>query len=176
MLIDARKLFSITTVYDPEFVFPGSHLPGPEAPRLTEQKTIDDKVYAVGDFDPEWRRPDTENIFLGEIDGRFYYSIRADITTEDGSMGEFTENIDPQTHETVTEDLFNALARSPYISDVFKNEGYAGTAETRFNIMFPDAQSLKSALQSNPGMVEQFIATEQETNETVLGKLGIVKE
>ena len=176
MLIDARKLFSITTVYDPEFVFPGSHLPGPEAPRLTEEKTFNDKVYPVGEFDPEWRKPDTENIFLGEIDGRFYYSIRDDLSTAAEDLGDITENVDPQTHETVSEELYNRLAKSSYISDVFKGEGFGGNSEDRFKTMFPDAASLKSALTSNPEMVEQFIATEQETNETVLGKLGIVKE
>ena len=81
-LTDQRKLFTITTIYDENFRFPGSQLPGPEAPRLTEPKTIEDRVYGIGDFDPEWVYPDIDNLSLGEYNGRFYYSIRADISTD----------------------------------------------------------------------------------------------
>lgn len=175
MLTDARKLFSITTTYDPNFLFPGSTLPGPEAPRLTAPKEFDGKTWAEGDFDPEWKKPDTENIYLGEFDGRFYYSIRADISTELDTLGEIGDEVDPQTHADVPAELYDTLHNSAFISHVLKEEGVTTTADQRFNAMFPNMGSLKSAVVDHPEIIAQFLETEEATSATVMAKLGVVK-
>jgi hypothetical protein len=174
-LVDARKLFTITTVYDENFLFPGSTMPGPQAPRLTVAKTVGDKEYAVGDFDPEWVQPDEENITLGEIDGRFYYSIRADIDSSIETLGDIGEEIDPQTLTTVSEELYNKLATSTFLQSVRYQMGLS-SREHMYRAMFPTADALQSALRDNPQVVTEFLQQQDEDEAQFLAKLGIIKE
>jgi len=174
-LVDARKLFTITTFYDENFLFPGSSMPGPEAPRLTVAKTVDGKQYAIGDFDPEWVHPDEENITLGEIDGRFYYSIRADIDSSIETLGDIGEEVDPQTLTEVSEELYAKLAASPYVVSIRRELGL-GNREEMYKTMFPTAAALQSALQDNPQVVTEFLQQQDDDEAQFLAKLGIIKE
>jgi hypothetical protein len=167
-LVDARKLFSITTVYDENFLFPGSGLPGPDAPVLTEDKEYDGKVYTAGDRDPEWRRPDEENIPLGEIDGRFYYSIRADIDSSIESLGDIGEEIDPQTLETVPHDLYVKLYYAPAVIGLKSDLGITSLAPTQ------SIEQIQASLADNPEFIEEFL--DQLDEDQFLAKLGIFKE
>lgn len=172
MLKDTRKLFSITTTYDPNFLFPGSWLPGPDAPRLTEAKTVGDITYPAGELDPEWTRPDTDNISFGEVNGRFYYSVRADMCGDVSDLGADLTN-DPQYHDSVSQELMDQLSASPFISDVLHEEG-GGRRDERFRALFPTADSLASAMQSNPEMVQTFLEQEAQTAAQIMAKLGVV--
>lgn len=175
MLTDPRKLFSITTVYDAGFIFPGSTLPGPEAPRLTEPKQFNGVTYNAGDFDPEWRRPDIENIYLGEYDGRFYYSIREDVVADPAALGTYdVEAVDPQIHTTVSRELANQIAKSSYLADVYNAEGMPVGGVSSFDRLFPTSEALQSALLKNPEVVQKAIAASQTTADEVLVKLGVV--
>lgn len=167
-LVDARKLFSITTVYDENFLFPGSTLPGPDAPVLTEEKEYGDKIFRVGDRDPEWRKPDDENIFLGEIDGRFYYSVRADIDTSIDTLGDIGDEIDPQTHATVAHDLYVKLYYSPAVVSIKNDLGLYTTPMTQ------SIEQIQASLAENPEFMEEFL--QQLDEDKFLTKLGIVKE
>lgn len=167
-LVDARKLFSITTVYDENFLFPGSTLPGPDAPLLTEEKEFNGRIYPVGERDPEWRKPDDENIFLGEIDGRFYYSIRADIDTGIETLGDIGEEIDPQTLETVPHDLYVKLYYSPAVIGIKNDLGLYTTPMTQ------SIEQIQASLAENPEFMEEFL--QQLDEDKFLTKLGIVKE
>ena len=174
-LVDARKLFTITTVYDENFVFPGATLGGPEAPRLTAAKTVGDKEYPVGDFDPEWVAPDDENIPLGELDGRFYYSIRADINSDIESLGDIGDELDPQTLATVPAELYQKLAELPAVVAIKRERGLS-TKEQMYITLFPTASALQSALRDNPEVVTEFLQQQDEEESQFLSKLGIVKE
>jgi hypothetical protein len=174
-LVDTRKLFTITTVYDENFLFPGSSLPGPEAPRLTVAKTIGEKEYPVGDFDPEWVKPDTENIYLGELEGRFYYSIRADIDSSIETLGDIGDEVDPQTLDTVTAELYAKLAELPAVIAIRKELGL-GNKEEMYKALFPNATALQTALANNPEVVTEFLQQQDEDEAQFLAKLGIVKE
>jgi hypothetical protein len=117
MLKDKRKLFTITEVYDPNFLFPGSTLPGVGAPILEEPKVFEGKTYNVGSMDPEWVEPDINNIHIGNYAGRFWYSIRDDISTDISTLGNFTANIDPKVVNTVNLEEFNYFATCPFIKE-----------------------------------------------------------
>ena len=167
-LVDPRKLFTITTVYDENFVFPGSSLPGPDAPLLTEEKEYDGMTYQAGDRDPEWVRPDDENIFLGLIDGRFYYSIRADIDTGIETLGDIGDEVDPQTLETVNADLYIKLYYSTAVIGLKTDLGITTASQTQ------SIEQIQASLSDNPEFIEEFL--QQLDEDKFLTKLGIVKE
>jgi hypothetical protein len=174
MLKDPRKIFSITTVYDPDFVFPGAALPGPEPVYLTETKEYQGQTYYPGQVDPEWVKPDEEAIPLGEHEGRFWYSIRADISTEYEDLGSPIPEVDPQTHATVPSTVYDAMLNCSSVKDLEMRMGI-NSKNDRFAGMFPNASSLESALRENPEMVQQFLAQEAATNEEIMSKLGAVR-
>jgi hypothetical protein len=167
-LVQDRKLFTITTVYDENFLFPGSTLPGPEVPKLTEPKEFGDRTYEVGEFDPEWKKPDYESIYLGEIDGRFYYSIREDISTDISTLGDIGDEVDPQTLETVPHDLYIKLYYSPSVIAVKNDLGATSSAPTL------SIEEVQKSLADNPEFLEEFL--QQLDEDKFLTKLGIVKE
>ena len=167
-LVDARKLFTITTVYDENFLFPGSSLPGPDAPVLTEDKEYDGKSYKAGDRDPEWRAPDDENIPLGQIDGRMYYSIRADIDSSIEALGDIGEELDPQTLATVPADLYIKLYYAPAVIGLKGDLGMTTSTPTQ------SIEQIQASLADNPEFIEEFL--EQLDEDQFLAKLGIVKE
>lgn len=174
MLRDNRKLFTISSFYDENFKFPGSTLPGPEAPRLTEPKTVDDRSYSIGDFDPEWIPPDIENIALGEYDGRYYYSIRDDLPTDAVSLGNPDEKVDPQVLSSVSQELYDAIKDMPSFTQVKRNEGIANSAEESFSYEYPTLADLQKALKTDPNIVEDFNSAYDEKVTNLLTKLGIV--
>jgi len=174
-LVDVRKLFTITTVYDKNFLFPGSALPGPDAPRLTAAKTIGDKEYFIGDFDPEWVKPDVENIPLGEVDGRFYYSIRGDIDTNIDALGDIGIDVDPQTLSIVSTELYDKLSELPSIADIRREFGLI-SKDVLYKELFPNATALKTALTDNPQAITEFMQQQDEEYAEFLAKLGIIKE
>jgi hypothetical protein len=174
MLRDKRKLFTITTVYDPNFIFPGASLPGPEAPRLTEAKSYNEREYGVGDFDPEWIAPDIDNLSLGEYNGRFYYSIRDDIPTELSTLGNFTENVDPKVLTTVPQDVYDAILDMPSLRDIKIMEGLYSSAEEAFSKQYPTLEDLQKGLKDDPNLVTDFNTTYEKKVSDVLVKLGIV--
>ena len=118
MLTENRKLYSILTSYDPDYVFPQPPQ-GPVPVYLTEPKTVGERTYTAGEIDPDWKTPDVESIWFGPeaIDGRWYYSIRADIDTTATS-----EITDPQNHETVSEEIYTKLSECS-LKDVKRAEG-----------------------------------------------------
>ena len=117
MLTENRKLYSILTSYDPDYVFPQPD-GGPIPVYLTKPKTVGDKTYNIGDIDPD-SIPDVESVWFGPeaIDGRWYYSIRADIDTTGTS-----EITDPQNHATVSAELYTKLSECS-LKDVKHAEG-----------------------------------------------------
>ena len=170
----SRKIFSITTVYDPNFIFPGAALPGPEPVYLTEQKEHNGVIYHPGQIDPEWVKPDEENIPMGEYQGRFWYSIRGDISTELEDMGNPIPELDPQVHETVPAEVYDGMLNSSSVKDIQMRMGVRGK-DDRFRAMFPDALSLESALRDNPEMVQEFLSQEAATDAEIMNKLGAVR-
>jgi hypothetical protein len=120
MLKDKRKLFTITQIYDENFIFPGMTLPGPQVTKLTQAKTYEGKIYEIGETDPEWIEPDIINIHLGTTEGRFWYSIRDDISTDISTMGKFTANLDPKIVTTVTDEQYQYFLNDSYAGDVAK--------------------------------------------------------
>lgn len=176
MLKDKRKLFTITTFYDPNFLFPGAALPGPEAPRLTESKTVGDREYGIGDFDPEWVAPDIDNIPLGEHDGRFYYSIRDDISTNSSDLGNYDEKVDPKVLTSISKELCDTLLAMPSFRDVKIQLGIASCAEEAFSKQYPTLADIQKGLKDDPNLVADFnTAYENQVND-LLAKLGIVIE
>jgi hypothetical protein len=170
-----RKLFSTVDQGHTEgFDFPGRHLPGPEAPRLTEDKTYDGRNFYAGDFDPEWQYPDEENTFLGSYNGRMYHSIRGDISTDLADLGPDPTPMDPQTHATVSQDVYNYLSTSPFLIDVFAVYGLQGTADSRLRDMFPNAAALKSAIDKNPNIITEFFSQDANSVDQVMAALGVV--
>ena len=173
-LTDQRKLFTITTLYDENFRFPGSQLPGPEAPRLTEPKTIEDRFYGIGDFDPEWVYPDIDNLSLGEYNGRFYYSIRADISTDPSTLGDFDERLDPKVLTSVPKELYDAFLEMPSFRDIKTMQGITNSAEEAFAKMYPTLEDLQKGLKDDPNLVADFHLTYENQVKDILSKLGIV--
>lgn len=173
-LKDQRKLFTITTFYDENFRFPGSTLPGPEAPRLTEPKTIEDRTYGIGDFDPEWVYPDIDNLSLGEYGGRFYYSIRADIPTDISTLGNFDERVDPKVLTSVSKELYDAILEMPSLKDIKITQGLYNSAEEAFAKEYPTLEDLQKGLKDNPNLVTDFNSIYENKVQEVLSKLGIV--
>ena len=175
MLTAPRKIFSITTVYDPNFIFPGATLQGPDPVFLTEIKEYDGKTFYPGQVDPEWKMPDDENIPLGTYNDRFWYSIRGDISTEPADLGDTIPELDPQVHETVPQDVYDMMvSTSSSVLDLQMQMGVRGKTD-RFAAMFPDAASLASALQDNPEMVQEFLAQEAATDAEIMSMLGVVR-
>lgn len=175
-LKDQRKLFTITSFYDENFKFPGSDLPGPEAPRLTEPKLIDDREFLIGDFDPEWVSPDIDNMSLVEFGGRFYYSIRADISTDPSTLGNFDERVDPKVLTSVSQELYDCIVASPSFIQIKNTEGLYHSAEEAFSIQYPTLADLQKGLKDDPNLVEDFNADYDKKVSDLLSLLGIVLE
>lgn len=175
MLKDPRKVFSITQYYDPKFIFPGAALPGPEPTLLTEIKEYEGQTYYPGQIDPEWVKPDDENIPLGTYADRFWYSIRADISTDLADMGNPDPELDPQVHETVPAEIYDEMIRtSGAVAELQMIMGIRHK-DDRFRAMFPNANSLETALRDNPEMVQAFLAQEAATDAQIMQQLGVVK-
>lgn len=169
-----RKLYSIKTgVFDENYIHPGFSLPGPEIPRLTEEKIVDGITHPVGAPDPEWVAPDEVSIHIGTAEGRDYYSIRADISTDVATLGEY-EVYDPQDHETVDDATFEILRISPQLQYIFRQEGVK-TDEERFREAFPTFASIKEAIIKDPQGVADFLAQDLIVDTDVLAKLGVHK-
>ena len=184
-LTNKRKIFSIKEgVFHIDWILPGHQGPGPEAPRLTEAKTYEGKEYLIGDFDPEWVRPDEEVIMMGHHHdtGRMYYSLRDDIPTD---INETSGRLDAETlaaydlqiHTTLSVEIYEWIRdNSPDMPSWYRIHGLLGASSERFNQAFPTAETIRAALAANPNAIAEFLARDAESTDEVMALFGAVKE
>jgi hypothetical protein len=184
-LKDTRKIFSINDgVFHIDWILPGHQGPGPEAPRLTEAKTFEGTEWPVGDFDPEWVRPDEEVIMMGHHHdtGRIYFSLRDDIPTDINVTGgrldeETLAAYDLQLHPTLSAEIYTWLRdEATDMTQWYRIHGLIGGADERFKQAFPTAEAIRSALAANPNSLTEFLSRDAESTDEVMTLFGAVKQ